>query len=279
MNINIKRDELTSLLKSFYELSRIRIVFFDKEFNELFGYPEEHSSFCSTMRKNPRFDEKCVQSASSMCLRCKEANKLITETCHAGLCEVVAPLIKDNIVMGYIMFGQIRSEENENEFMQTVKARCGGNGLTAEEIEKLARSVHYKTHRQIESAAEIINVFLSYIYTKEIVNIKKDNLAYFIINHIKNNLGNSLSTRDLCDRFHISRTTLYEITKPYAPYGIASFVKKKRIEKAKELLASTDKDIEEISSEVGFNDSDYFRRVFKKHVGVSANRFRKKIEV
>ncbi len=42
-----------------------------------------------------------------------------------------------------------------------------------------------------------------------------------------------------------------------------------RIEKAKELLTSTDKPIQEIALEVGFNDAGYFTRRFKSYEGTT----------
>ena len=62
MGISINRKELTNLMKSFYELAKIRIVFFDENFNELFGYPDEYAVFCHTMRQNPDFKRRCDAS-------------------------------------------------------------------------------------------------------------------------------------------------------------------------------------------------------------------------
>ena len=188
---------------------------------------------------------------------------------------MVAPLTKDNMIMGYIMFGQIRGTENKAEFLSNVKKLCLDCGLSAREIEKLALSAHYKTNAQIKAAAEIVNVFISYIYMKEIVNIKNDGTAYLILKYIEEHPGEDLTVNELCKRFFISRTTFYSITKPYIKNGIAAYVREVRMEKAKKLLQSTSRTVEEIADSLGFNDCNYFRRVFKKHTGISANKYRK----
>ena len=41
------------------------------------------------------------------------------------------------------------------------------------------------------------------------------------------------------------------------------------------MLINTDKSIEKISEELGFASADYFRRVFKKTVGISPLKYRK----
>ena len=49
-----------------------------------------------------------------------------------------------------------------------------------------------------------------------------------------------------------------------------------RIEKAKEMLISSDHPIKEISNTVGFNDQLYFSKLFYKYEGLSPTEFRKK---
>ena len=48
-----------------------------------------------------------------------------------------------------------------------------------------------------------------------------------------------------------------------------------RIEKAKELLKATDKSVAEVARLVGFNDYNYFIRVFKKTVGTTPLSYKK----
>ena len=46
--------------------------------------------------------------------------------------------------------------------------------------------------------------------------------------------------------------------------------------KAKQLLRFSDKRMDEISSELGFDDANYFSRLFKKVEGMSPSEYRKK---
>ena len=56
--------------------------------------------------------------------------------------------------------------------------------------------------------------------------------------------------------------------------GIASFIKLKRLTKAKELVLKTDMPIPTIADSVGFSDYNYFLRVFKKHYGISPKKMK-----
>jgi len=55
-----------------------------------------------------------------------------------------------------------------------------------------------------------------------------------------------------------------------------NYIQSLRIEKAKTLLETTRKSMEEITCEVGYEDSNSFRRLFKHHTGISPGAFRKK---
>ena len=50
-----------------------------------------------------------------------------------------------------------------------------------------------------------------------------------------------------------------------------------RMEEAKKLLKDPSLSIVAIASQVGYEDASYFSKVFKKHVGMSPNRYRKNI--
>lgn len=278
MLLNINIDKLSKLVESFYKLTKIRTVVFDDNFNEVFCYPERHTVFCEMMNSIPEIHEKCKRSAGHLCALCHEKKEMVSMTCHAGLTEVVFPLCEDDITIGYIMFGQITNIKNSEAFASQVKQRCFNYKLPTAEFDKRIKSVRYKSTEQIEAVSEIMNAFTSYIYLKKIVSMKKEEVLAEIVEFIDNNLNSDLSVGSICERTSTSKTVLYEITKDFMPGGVAKYVKTKRLEKAKELLESSDKSIEEISGLAGFLDSNYFRRSFKAYTGMSAKAYRKNLK-
>jgi len=53
------------------------------------------------------------------------------------------------------------------------------------------------------------------------------------------------------------------------------YLTKERIDNAKYLIRNTNKSVKQISRDVGYNDSNYFSRVFKKHSGYSPSAYKK----
>lgn len=52
-----------------------------------------------------------------------------------------------------------------------------------------------------------------------------------------------------------------------------------RLEEAKQILETSDRTIDDVSMDVGYNDSGFFRRLFKRQVGLSPSRYRRKFQL
>lgn len=60
--------------------------------------------------------------------------------------------------------------------------------------------------------------------------------------------------------------------------SLGKLLRKKRLVESKRKIAFTDKNIQEISYEIGFNDTAYFNRVFKNLTGSTPSQFRKNFD-
>ena len=55
-----------------------------------------------------------------------------------------------------------------------------------------------------------------------------------------------------------------------------SYLNNIRVEKAKELLISSDLSIADIGNQVGFSDQSYFNKIFKEHEGMTPGQYRRR---
>jgi signal transduction histidine kinase/CheY-like chemotaxis protein/AraC-like DNA-binding protein len=76
------------------------------------------------------------------------------------------------------------------------------------------------------------------------------------------------------DALHISHTQLYRKLKALTGKTPSQFLNKFRLEKATALLADPEFNISEVAYAVGFNDPNYFTRVFSQAYGKSPNAYR-----
>ncbi|WP_052025908.1 helix-turn-helix domain-containing protein [Phyllobacterium sp. YR531] len=68
----------------------------------------------------------------------------------------------------------------------------------------------------------------------------------------------------------------FKIATGYTP---VDYVQALRIEEAKQMLETTDKGIEDIAAEVGYEDPSFFRRIFKRQAGLSPAQYRRRFGV
>ncbi|MEO1257650.1 MAG: AraC family transcriptional regulator [Bacteroidota bacterium] len=80
---------------------------------------------------------------------------------------------------------------------------------------------------------------------------------------------------ELSRAVHLSPSQLYRRLKSEAGFTPNLFIRKIKMEKAQELLTSSSLNISEIAYTLGFNDPNYFSRIFQREFGVSPRSFRK----
>lgn len=253
LTLRLNQESLLALMQDFHLLTGIKIALFDTAGNEILSYPHAHCAFCASVRKTADGEAACLNSNIRSFRRCQTTQKLEIFTCHAGLIESTAPLIDNGSVIGYIMFGQITDDPRKTQVL-------------------------YKTTDQIRAAAKILEACTFYVLLKDMVRLHRtsfiENLNSFLLAH----LHEDLSVDRLTEEFHISKNKLYDSCSRYMPIGIAEHIKNLRIDEARRLLKETDLPVNVISDKVGFNDYNYFCRVFKQKTGVSALRYRKGAE-
>ncbi len=80
----------------------------------------------------------------------------------------------------------------------------------------------------------------------------------------------------LCKSLHMSRSHLFRKLKAITGKSATHLIRSMRIEKAKELLLTTQLNVTEVCFEVGFNNPRYFSRVFQEELGILPSELRKK---
>ncbi len=83
-----------------------------------------------------------------------------------------------------------------------------------------------------------------------------------------------LSQSMVAEEFHISNYTLSRIFRNQVGVGYTDYINAKRLDYAKEMLLTTDLSVREIAVSAGYMNENYFSRIFKATVGVSASEFR-----
>jgi len=106
-------------------------------------------------------------------------------------------------------------------------------------------------------------------------SLKSDELADKITNIINEMyMDQNLSITKIAELSNMSTTHLGRMFKKLTSKSIVDYINEIRIEKAKELLISSQSSVNEISEQTGFTTSSYFYTVFKKYTSMTPNEFR-----
>ncbi len=95
-----------------------------------------------------------------------------------------------------------------------------------------------------------------------------------MLSYIEANYASDLTLDDIAGSIPISRSECSRIFKNYMQISLFDFISQYRIEKSMEYLSHTGFSITEIAGLVGFHDSNYYAKVFKKYKGCSPSQYR-----
>lgn len=96
--------------------------------------------------------------------------------------------------------------------------------------------------------------------------------------YIDENYFEDLNLSLLAEKFNMESSYFSRIFRQEMGENPIFYITRKRIEKARSLIAHTDINLTEIAFRVGYNEYSYFNRVFKKHIGMSPREYRNYVE-
>ncbi|MBA4133845.1 MAG: AraC family transcriptional regulator [Flavobacterium sp.] len=93
------------------------------------------------------------------------------------------------------------------------------------------------------------------------------------IDFIKKNIRESISLKDLSDKACMSTTSFYRYFKRELGMSPIEYILNEKIKHAKKLLSNPNIHVNEVSYASGFEDCNYFIRLFKKYEGVTPKQY------
>lgn len=96
---------------------------------------------------------------------------------------------------------------------------------------------------------------------------------------IENNTNKKITVDEVCLKFGVGRRTFERRFKKSTGNSFSEYIQRVKVESVKKELETGLKTINEVIFDVGYNDINAFREVFKKFVGMSPVNYRKKYKV
>ena len=100
-----------------------------------------------------------------------------------------------------------------------------------------------------------------------------------VLNYIQNHIDTPMTIPQLAKIANLHPTYFSNLFSKLIGMAPLQYLNKRRIEKAQELLLATDETLYEIALQIGLTDDYNLSRLFKKHVGISPDHYRKQEQI
>lgn len=144
-------------------------------------------------------------------------------------------------------------------------------------VEKYSNVIEKMFHvENIQEVAEALEETI-HLFEQKLFSVKNSNRSEVekVKSYIYAHYQEDINLEFLSAEVYLSPGYMSYIFKKETGEGLAQFIRKFRLEKAKELLCTTNKKIVQVCAETGFTNPSYFCKSFREYYGCSPNRFRK----
>lgn len=271
------------------------------------------TEFCKIMREG-KYSGSCERCDSRGGLEAARSQMPYVYLCHAGLVDFAIPILIDGDYLGAVLGGQVLLEDPNENFRleqilgdsQTQLVLAHTNALTAlnkiivmslDKITLIAEMVFLICRIMVEEARlrqslldlnrnsafihvdscfsdQYTQIMSSFDFTQETPDDTGTELLKPAFLYIKDHISGDLSLRKVASICHISPSYFSRIFSRQNLGSYSDYINKEKTSLAKRYLALTDFSISQIANKLGYADSGYFIRVFKKNTGVTPNEFR-----
>lgn len=159
----------------------------------------------------------------------------------------------ETIIRFKMLLKEIRHDE-EPEFYNGVLSRM-------RDVDKIGEWI-----RAIQEAAEIT--------VDSLIQDVKSPVVQQVLNHIHGSYNEDLSLKMLGSLYHIHPVYLGQLFQKEMNESFTEYMNKYRVEQAKIQLQNTPLKVHEISRNVGYWETGYFYKQFKKYVGISPTEYK-----
>lgn len=179
-----------------------------------------------------------------------------------------------DFINAYLVNFNLRDENGEEAaFSRKIVRIChDANGSLCDSFIKITNL--YRQNRINEAKSDFYNIISKIIRP----TAKTGNGAIAEgLKYIESNFTSQISVAFLAEKCAMSETSFRRNFKEITGKSPVKYINLLKIEKAKELLKSSEITIDEIVDFLSFYDKAYFHKIFKKEVGVTPAQYRKRI--
>ena len=265
MKYKYNLSTLEHIINDLTKLTGVAISVLDHEYHRLIT-SSASNDYCTVLQQSEEKRQLCSCSDRNILAKCIASQRLERHVCFAGLCDAAMPIMKDGIILGYIVFGRIRSPQSPTNSTYATDSESG------DYLNTLYHNLPFFTEDQLNCLYDLF----SHILFEKAIEIETDSFIESATAFIDNHLGEQITIETLCHALNVSRNYLYRSFHECYGQTVNDYITERRIDKAKTLLTETTDPVYSIAEKTGFENHTYFCKLFKKKTGSSPSQYRGK---
>lgn len=265
---------LEALLQDFYELTGLRTVVFDEWGMDILSYPKVLPAYCRLIRQTPQGEQGCRLCDQRACRHARQEKHAIIYPCHAGLIEAITPIQVNDVIVGYLLLSHIVQGADEEAEWQCAKKSCERYGIPEKELHDAYFQLPRTPYKILHSACDLLSLSAQALCQAHMAHLIPGSPQEKLNRYLTEHLAEKLSSSQICEALGIGRTALYELSKETYGCGINEYVRRLRIQRAMDLLTTSNLTNSEICQQIGISDYNYFFRMFRSQTGLTPKEYR-----
>jgi YesN/AraC family two-component response regulator len=173
-------------------------------------------------------------------------------------------------------FGVLEEMQKMETARQVPVIVISAKTLTEEEMTRLNRSVTVVLRKGMFTSAETLVHIKDSLIHRQKLSSEAQRITRKAMVYIHEHYTDPIGREDIAQHAGVSEGYLSRCFTQETGLSLIHYVARYRIQQAKQLLNTSDMSITDIAMEVGFSDSNYFSRAFRKEVGISPLEYRRK---
>ncbi len=246
--------------------------------------------FCMYIKQDKEKYFDCLSMIRLMHNKCERLQSSCFGMCHAGLGEYVVPITDGDTIFGLINVGFFPVSMERSLFR--IKKVCKSSDIldedTAISLFNQCISLPTITPEALLPMIEVIAEYLALTYAniqathsvpnlgRKRYNSSEDTIISHAVEFIRQNYNTKIGVSEIAAFCHCSDSYISHIFKKRTGVNINTYINKVRVEFSKNYLITTSDSMADITINVGFNDPNYFSRVFTELIGVPPTEFRRR---
>lgn len=272
MTVEFDTQKIQSALQDFYNATGIDMELVKSDFTSATHTNRPRCRYCAAVQSTPAGIRACRLSDRALLEKCAATGQSHSCICHAGLVDVVIPIMYDTQIIGYLIFGRMKPNLDFSFLEEYVISL----GLDAEKAKSYYAQLPFYDAERIQSVSNIATLLCKYILLENMLRPNSSDSVEKATAYIQDNLQKNLSIQNISRGAGISKSVLYKVFHQHFQCTVSDYIKAKRVEHSLSLLTETDLSMEEVSQHIGFSSASYYSKVFKTQMGISPLQYRKK---